>query len=306
MKKVDIYNKDIKKQLLAASMDKRYSFLLKGGLLRGAVINSHKMVNEMRANHGLGILETMILGHSYIAAGLLSANLKGNDRIRIDLKCSGPVKGLSVESNAKGEVRGFLKTGVIPLDKPLDDFDMSEFIGAGFLDITKYIEDAKQPYTGQVMVEYGNLAQDLAHYFNTSEQTPTSFSLSVKYNSKGDVIGAGGLFIQAMPGADQDIISKIDSVVESLPSIGDAFSKQIDPEAFVAEAFKGFGVKMLDNRRVEFYCRCDEKTMTSYMSMLPDSEIKSLLEEGVFPVEVTCHNCATMYAFTEQEIRGLK
>ena len=67
------------------------------------------MVNEMRANHELGILETLVLGHAYIAAGLMSASLKGNDRLSLQVDCSGPIKGLVAETNAFGEVRGYLK-----------------------------------------------------------------------------------------------------------------------------------------------------------------------------------------------------
>jgi molecular chaperone Hsp33 len=133
-------------------------------------MNGTRMVNEMRANHELGILETLVLGRAYLGAGLMSADLKSNDRISIKIDCSGPIKGLVVEANAFGEVRGFLKRMPIPIEKPMESFDLSPFFGAGFLLVTKYIEGAKQPFTGQVMLKYGNIAKDLANYYLTSEQ----------------------------------------------------------------------------------------------------------------------------------------
>ena len=43
-------------------------------------------------------------------------------------------------------------------------------------------QDAKQPFTGQVELRYGNIAQDLAHYYLTSEQIHTAFNLSIRFD----------------------------------------------------------------------------------------------------------------------------
>lgn len=106
----------LKAQLIAAKTDRLHRFVLSGGTVRGAVLHGTRMVNEMRANHGLGILETLVLGHAYLAGGLMTTNLKGDERIRIAVDCSGPIQGLSVEANAFGEVRGYLKAVPIPVE----------------------------------------------------------------------------------------------------------------------------------------------------------------------------------------------
>jgi len=122
----------------------------------------------------------------------MSAGLKGDDRVALQINCTGPVKGLSVEANAYGEVRGYLKRVPIPVDKPMEDFNLSRFFGAGLLSVTKTLRDAKQPFTGKVELRYGNIAQDLAYYCMTSEQIPTAFNLSIKFDKQGEVTGAGG------------------------------------------------------------------------------------------------------------------
>jgi molecular chaperone Hsp33 len=131
----------------------------------------------------------------------MAADLKGDDRVAMQINCSGPVKGLSVEANAFGEVRGYLKRVPIPVEAPVQDFDLSGFFGAGILSVTRYLQSAKQPFTGQVELRHGNIAQDLAYYFLTSEQVPTAFNLSIRFDREGEVIGAGGLCLQAMTGA---------------------------------------------------------------------------------------------------------
>jgi molecular chaperone Hsp33 len=87
--------------------------------IRGTMLNGSRMINQMRWNHELGILETLVLGHAYMGACLMAAGLKGEDRLALQVDCSGPVKGLVVEANAAGEVRGFLKNVPIPVEKTL-------------------------------------------------------------------------------------------------------------------------------------------------------------------------------------------
>ena len=203
MIKKKIFGDSLKDQLRASARDKLYSFLLADGDIRGGIVHGTKMINEMRVNHELGILETLVLGHGYLAGSLMGGTLKGNDRLSIQIECSGPIKGLTVETNAFGEVRGFLKNVPIPVDKPLEDFNLSPFFGAGFLTITKYLEDAKQPFSGKVMIEHGSIAKDLVNYYLQSEQIPSSLNLSIQFDKQGSVIGAGGVFLQVMPGAGE-------------------------------------------------------------------------------------------------------
>ena len=74
------YGHTLKEQLIASAKDRLYSFSLDNGTIRGAVVNGIRMVNEMRDNHELGILETLVLGRAYLGISLISANLKGISR----------------------------------------------------------------------------------------------------------------------------------------------------------------------------------------------------------------------------------
>jgi len=305
MQKKKPYGNTLKEQLRAGARDRLYNFILADGAIRGVIMNGTRMINEMRANHELGILETLVLGRAYLGAGLMSADLKSNDRISIKIDCSGPIKGLVVETNAFGEVRGYLKQVPIPIDKPMESFDLSPFFGAGFLFVTKYLEDAKQPFTGQVMLKYGNIATDLANYYLTSEQVPTAFNLSIKFDKQGQVTGAGGLFLQAMPQADDELAGNMEDRVTSLPSLGEVFTEDKDPEALVAEAFKGYSPRFLANRRIEFMCHCKPERVRNLLMLLPIDELKDIRDKGPFPVEINCHYCNTPYKFTREDIREI-
>ncbi len=302
MRKKKPYGKTLKAQLQASARDRLCNFILADGAIRGVILNGTRMVNEMRANHELGILETLVLGRAYLGAALMSADLKSDDRISLKFDCSGPIKGLVVEANAFGEVRGFLKQVPIPIDKPMESFDLSPFFGAGFLLVTKYLEDAKQPFTGQVMLEYGNIAKDLANYYLTSEQVPTAFNLSIKFDQQGRVTGAGGLFIQAMPQADDELAGSMEERVTALPSLGEVFTEDKDPEALVTETFRDYSPRFLANRRIEFMCHCNRERVKNLLTLLPIEELKDIRDKGPFPVEINCHYCSTPYHFTKKDI----
>jgi len=302
MIKKDVFNGDVKAQLKAAANDQLHRFMMADGMIRGAVVNGTRMVMEMQANHELGGPETLVLGQAYVAGALLTANLKGKDRISINVQCSGPVKGLDVEANVFGEVRGSLKNNVFPLDLISPDAGLPALFGAGFLTVTKYLEDAKSPYSGKIMMEFGTLAQDLANYFLESEQTPTAFNLSVYFNEHGAAKGAGGLFLQAMPGADDTIISLAEQIVSGLPSLGESFANGTGAQEFIMGHFETMMPIFLGNHRVEFFCRCTKDRMQGYLSQLPAADIDEILEKGPFPLEIRCHNCNTTYEFTRADI----
>jgi molecular chaperone Hsp33 len=279
-----------------------HTFIMADDTIRGAVIDGSRMVNQMRWNHGLGILETLVLGHAYLGAGLMSATLKGRDRLRLQVDCSGPIKGFVVEANAAGDIRGFLKNVPIPIDKPLESFNLSPFFGAGFLSVTRMLEGAKQPFTGQVMLAHGNLATDLAHYYLTSEQIPTAFNLSVKFDHQGVAAGAGGLVLQAMPDADDALVLQIEDRVVALPSIGMVLSDGETARNLVETHLTDFSPRFLSQRSIDFNCHCNRDQIRSLLIMMPLDELKDIQANGPFPVEIRCHHCSTAYRFNREQI----
>ncbi len=305
MERKPINDPTLERHLEQIAPDSLEIFFLERGAIRGTILNGTRLVNEMRQNHDLGILETYVLGQAYIAVGLMTSMIKGNDRVLLNIECGGPIEGLTVEANARGEVRGYLRQVPIPLDGPLEDLDLSPFFGPGFLSVTRYLEDAKQPFTGQVMMEHGNMARDLAHYYLASEQIRTSFTLSVHFDRAGRVIGAGGLFLQVMPGAEQGMLEHLEDAVRSLPGFGRELSEGRNPRDLVTDGLAGFDPQHLASRPVVFACRCSKERFGTFIGSLPADERKSILEEGPFPLRTTCHNCNSTYEFHRNELQQL-
>lgn len=306
MIKKDIFNKDVKERLKSSAKDKIYRFIMADRMIKGTIVHSTQVVNEMRANHKTGPLETLILGQAYIAASLICSGLKGkNDRISMDIQCSGPVKGLDVEANVFGEVRGYLKTQPIAVENPEEINNLAALFGAGFLTVTQYLEDAPAPYSGQVALEHGGIAENLANYFLVSEQIPTAFKLSVFFDERDEVKGAGGIFLQAMPGADPVKVGEVEKMIRGLDSLGELFSRGKAPEEIIQDKFSNLEPKFLNSSRVEFFCRCSKDKMAGYLRSLPKEEKKDMQKNGPFPLEIRCHHCNSAYQFGKEELLTL-
>jgi molecular chaperone Hsp33 len=152
------------------------------------------------------------------------------------------------------------------------------------------------------MLAHGRLAKDLAHYYLTSEQIPTSFSLSVKFDTLGRVVAAGGLFLQALPNAIGEIVKKIETRMVALPSIAVSLANHTSPRDFVQSHLADFSPRFVDQRSVEFNCHCNRDQIRNVLKMLPLGELKDIQVNGPSPVELRCHHCNTRYLFDQKQI----
>jgi molecular chaperone Hsp33 len=296
---------DLKARLKASSHDRLARFTLESGQLRGALVNGTALVQKMGRDHRLGVLETLVLGHAYLGALLMAAAMKGEERVALQIDCAGPIKGLVVEANARLEVRGYLKNVPIPIDQPPADFDLAPFFGAGLLRVTRYLKDAKQPFSGAVELKHGNLAQDLTHYYLSSEQVHTAFNLSVQFDRQGQVIGAGGLFVQRLPACRESLAGELERIIRTLPPLGKALAVGGAIKPLIADEFRALKPVVKDNRRVDFYCPCGRKRFQRLLALLPSEDLEDLKQNGPFPVELRCSYCNQMYAFSAEQLAAI-
>lgn len=302
MIKKEIFNQDIKAKMKASAKDRIYRFVMADKKIKGAVVHATCMVKEMQANHGLGPLETLILGQAYMAVSLICSGLKGRDRVAMNIQCSGPVKGLDVEANVFGEVKGSLKDNPIQVENPLQMKNLSGLFGAGFLTLIKYLEDAKNPYSGQIALEHGSIAEDLAAYFLRSEQIPTGFKLSIFFNDQDQVEGAGGIFLQALPGVTLEKVVEAENIIQQIGSLGQAFARNESPQGLIEKEFSSLSPRFLEDSRVAFFCRCTRKKMKGYLINMSARDMGEILEKGPFPLEVRCHHCNSVYLFSKKDL----
>jgi len=168
--------------------------------------------------------------------------------------------------------------------------------------VTKYLEDARHPYSSRVHLAHGTIAEDLAAYFLESEQIPTALTLSVVFDDHQKVAGAGGIFLQAMPGSDPESVTLAETILGHLAPVGQMFSKGKSVEDVVTESFSLLSPRALDQTRVAFFCRCSRERMQKHLKHLSPEVRADLLENGPFPLEIRCHHCNSVYPFTQKDL----
>jgi len=280
-------------------------FMLEQDSIRGALVSGTRLLAAMSQNHGLGLLETLVLGHAYLAAALLSVTIKGEDRLVLRAEADGPAKGFSVECSAQSTIRGRLFCHDFELPQLPDALDTAPLLGQGFLSLTRHQAGRTEPVYGTVALRSGRLAEDLAWYFHESEQLPTSFTLGIQFDQAGRVAGAGGLYLQALPQADPEALDRVERLVYSMPQLGKSFSTGLSRMDLMLRMFPFFDLNMMAERAVEFYCPCDKKRLGSFLSALSAEEKADVLVNGPFPLEISCQNCGSVYSYDRSELELL-
>lgn len=300
--------------------DEMSVFVMAGGRFRGALFHGTRFVNQMRAQHNLGILETQVLGQACLSGALLLPTMKGREYVIFRYDTNGPAAGFSVETDSKGTVRGYLLQDPIPIDKPLENWNLSQFFGNGTLTISRLPEGSREFQTGTVEIKHKNISKDLAWYFQQSEQTHTAFNTSIMMDKQGRVIGAGGMFLQKMPFeggksksssgkddefasmSDEELVAKVEHAFSACPSLGQWFSEGGDADDIIYGLFREFKPSVALRRDVKFDCPCSKEKFLAHVKALSKAELDDIKKNGPDPLEIVCHNCSSVYNINVSEL----
>lgn len=322
MIKKEIEDKELNEFLQTLEEDKLRIFTMAEGRVRGALFHGTRFVNQLRAQHNLGILETYILGQASLCGALTIPMMKDMEHTAIKFEGNGPAQGYSVEASSTGFVRSFLFNEHIHLDKPLESWDLNPFLGQGTITFSRIHKDDKYPQSSTVEVNSGNIATDFATYFAQSEQINTAFNSSIQFDKQGRVIGAGAMYLQIMPktggtakvgsqvdshaeetAEDEDLLRRVENAFKACPSLGLLYSeKQVDSEDIIIGLFREFSPTISLTRDVIFDCKCNEEYYINYLRTLPKEQIEDIKKNGPDPLEIICRNCGSIYKIPVEKI----
>jgi molecular chaperone Hsp33 len=322
MIKKEIEDKELNEFLQTLEEDKLRIFTMAEGRVRGALFHGTRFVNQLRAQHNLGILETYILGQASLCGALTIPMMKDMEHTSIKFEGNGPAQGYSVEASSTGFVRSYLFNEHIQLDKPLESWDLKPFLGEGTITFSRIHKDDKYPQSSTVEVNSGNIATDFATYFAQSEQINTAFNSSIQFDKQGRVIGAGAMYLQIMPktggtakvgsqvdshaeetAEEEDLLRRVENAFKACPSIGLLYSeKEVDSEDIILGLFREFSPTISLTRDVIFDCKCNEDYYINYLRTLPKEQIEDIKKNGPDPLEIICRNCGSIYKIPVEKI----
>lgn len=289
-------------------MDRMIRCITSDGGIMAAAVDSTYMVAAAQQIHGTSPVATAALGRLLSGASLMGSMLKiAGATITLKINGGGPLGTVTAIADANGNCRGFVEHPEITLPLRADGkLDVGGAVGHhGLLGVIRDFGEG-QPYTGQVELQSGEIAEDLTYYYATSEQIPTICALGVLVD-KADVrhLLAGGMLIQVLPGASEEAVNLLEKNASSLPPVTTMLAQGMTIEDMCKRALKGFSMEILDEFEVHYACNCSRERVQRAFLTLPKDELLSLPDASTGLAEARCQYCGRTYTFTKEELEEL-
>ncbi|WP_336866298.1 Hsp33 family molecular chaperone HslO [Peribacillus frigoritolerans] len=276
------------------------------GQVRAYAVSTTDTVGEAQRRHYTWPTASAALGRAMTAGVMMGGMLKGEEKLTIKIEGGGPIGSILVDSNAKGEVRGYVTHPQTHFDlNEQGKLDVRKAVGTdGLLTVVKDI-GLRDYFSGQVPLVSGELGEDFTYYFVTSEQVPSSVGVGVLVNPDNSILAAGGFIIQLMPGTSDDTISKIEKRLSTITPVSKMIQSGMTPEEILTEILGEGNVNILEKMDVQFSCQCSRERIATALISLGQAEIRDIIETDG-QAEAHCHFCNQTYQFSKEELEELE
>lgn len=273
--------------------------------IRAFAITSRDIVEEARKKHNTSPVVTAALGRLLTGGAMMGVMMKGeNDLLTIQVKSGGPMKGMTVTADSKGNVKGYpvVADVMLPPNKK-GKLDVAGAVGVGLMNVIKDM-GLKEPYVGQTVLQTSEIAEDLTYYFATSEQVPSSVGLGVLMNKDNTVKQAGGFIIQLMPFTNEKIIDALEKKIAEISSVTELLEQGHTPESLLEYILGDFGVEITERIPAAFSCNCSKERVKKVIVSIGKKDLQEMIDDGE-PIEVKCDFCNTAYTFSIDELKEI-
>lgn len=284
------------------------------GTVRCMAAVTTQTVAEAVRRHETSPTAAAAFGRILTGTLLLGASLKEFDRLTVQIDCDGSVGGLLAESNAKGQVRGYVKNPQAETFSFNSDnkFDVRGIVGRGMMYVTREtgfeIGLYREPYRGSVELVSGEIGEDFAYYLAKSEQIPSAVLVGVLIQRAEEltpvIMAAGGLMVQMMPGADEKVIDEIENSILRSPGTTTLIHEGAKPIDLIKTALGSLDFEFLGEKNVKFACTCSFERAVSLISSIDRQELEAMLREDKGAV-MNCHFCNETYRLTEKDLEEI-
>ena len=273
--------------------------------IRAFACTTRGVVETARKAHNTSPVVTAALGRLLSAGAMMGRMLKGEeDILTLQIKGDGPVNGLTVTADSKGNVKGYANVpDVILPANSIGKLDVAGAVGKGILSVIKDM-GLKEPYVGQTALQTSEIAEDLTYYFATSEQVPSCVGLGVLMEKDNTVKQAGGFIVQLMPFAEDAVIDRLETNLAKINSVTSILDAGNTPEQLLAILLEGLNPEITDTLPTGFSCNCDKKRVEKALISIGKAELTDMIKDGK-EIEVNCHFCNQNYTFSVEELKGL-
>lgn len=286
--------------------DKLIRAISKDGLMKAAAVSTRGLTERARQIHRTLPVATAALGRTLAAASMMGNALKEDGAsVTLQIKGGGPLGTLLAVSDNQGNVRGTVENPAVELPLREDGkLDVGAAVGnQGTLTVIRDLH-MKEPYVGSIGLLWGEIAEDVALYFVESEQIPAACGLGVLVDRDQSVLAAGGFLIQLLPGAPDEMVSRIEASLMAAGPVTNLLAANPDPEDLLRRALDGFELDILERSPIEYRCDCSRERMERALISLGPDELRALIDEQG-QAELTCRFCDNVQVFAREQLEAL-
>ena len=278
--------------------------ITRDGSARAMVADTRDTVQRAHEIHNTAPTATAALGRTLTAASLAGSMLgEKEDLLTIRFKGDGPGGAVVATSDWCGNVRGFIQNPRCDLPLRADGkLDVGGCVGRGNMYV---LRDAggKEPYVGVSEIQTGEIGDDIAYYYATSEQVPTVCALGVLVDTDLNVKRAGGALVQLLPFADEETAAKLEENARKMRPVTEILLDGT-PEDVLAAVFDGLEYDVFDRIECAYKCACSRAKTDAALISLGEKEITELLNSDKETV-LDCGFCDKKYKYTKSDLKNL-
>lgn len=287
--------------------DRLVRAISKDGFVKAVAVSTRDLTERARQIHKTLPVATAALGRTLAAASMMGNALKGDgSSLTLQIKGGGPLGTVLAVADNEGNVRGTVDNPAVELPLRSDGkLDVGAAVGCdGTLTVIRDL-NMKEPYVGSVGLLGGEIAEDLAAYFVESEQIPTACGLGVLVDRDQSILAAGGYLIQLLPGAGEDVITRVEGGVMAAGQVTGLLKETGgDPEAMLRTVLSDFDLEILETSPIAYRCYCSRERMERALVSLGPEELEAMIREQG-SAELTCRFCDNVQRFTREQLETL-
>lgn len=267
-------------------------FVLDNANVRGEWVHLDKTWQTVLERADYPEIIRNVLGEAFAAVALLSATIKHQGSLILQIRGNGPIHLLVVHATPQGTLRGLARWN----KTPDDNTDLTSLFGKGQMVITmEAATKTHERYQGIIALEGDTIAAALEGYFSQSEQLPTRLWLTADHNS------ASGILLQRLadaPSVDDERDTKNDEDWSRSMMLLDTLTadelQTLAPDELIYRLFHEEAPRLFDAKPLIFHCSCSLEKIENTLKTLGRAEAESIIaEQG--KIEVTCEFCNAEY-----------